>query len=1188
MASRSRPNAFEVSFPEESAPHEATSLHPEPSDPSASSISLKRKGESPGDTRVRNLNGVNYPHVTAFYVDRDGELENLVIADEREDEEDDDPDAKPIRVLTDFAIYDPKHNNEMVLLNAIEEDDGVDRQFEAEGAMLPYFPNEEDEGDEEPRMVRLGAVLRYTFDYTRAEGLFIETEFAWYILDAPTPEYEPLFQHFFAPLRISQVVISTAFKTPHITYDSFIQRFINKVDPFGATYQEKHLVEVKSYIRNAVDECEESEKLKEAPLIKHIIRDVYLPQPHHRHANAPRTRGKPPPIKALTKNLDIALLDRENAIPTHVTPLIASLAQGLVTEELVVLGVRPQIESKAQKAQKEQEKAAAQHRLRELLAKAKGERKKVERMGQNSRYPLAVKINGEIFQSGDFVLIPRARDKDNKGHYKASDTLPDIEDVHPTETIADYFCSFAQIVYGKMDPAPGTFHVHWLTHSSKTMMEELGRPQELFWNDVCDDDRKETEITWGAVVAKIKVQEGSNIPENPGEYFVKQNQQEWDANEKQLKNEKGIMNGIALFGQNYHYQDFVLYRAPQGPAHIGYIKHFRHILNKSISSDVILQRVGRISSIGAALPDDVLRDERHIYLTKEEVTVPLKELICLCHVLTPESFGSTNHLRSWLALSPYHFFIKFSFPSMQVHSWAERKHVPRQQHFICRPCTVGALKDLKDIHDFLEDAERHPLRTLDVFGGVGAFSMGLGEGSGCLQVTDLIELAPSAAKTVMRNFPGVAVHNRCANEVLRYSIKEKQGQKPEPLRQHYDPSLTLPSLGKPDVIIAGAPCQTHSRLNRFKRAGDKKSNLILTALSFVDHLRPKLFYFENVPGFKEFTFDAVQAAPHTVEGGIPMGGLKFVVRALIDMNYQVRFGFLQAGHYGTPQRRLRFFLVAAVDGHPLPELPQPSHDFPDNQGLKLKLESSQALICPIRISNGTAPHPFVTVDDAISDLPRFHWKPPKSLFSPGDGIRLEICDLNLAQCGISGPARYHHEVKTSYQGAARSKATKNLQQFTRTFKPVKVKRVLAIPMRARADYRDLPADQLEWQVSNPLSAAARNNYRAGMYGRLDKAWVFPTTVTNMDTTAKQSRVLNPYILSNPRKCHRMVTVRELARSQGFPDHFVFEASDNGVVTMHRQIGNAVPLQVGIALGRELRIARFKQWLGNRQNAITMD
>lgn len=50
---------------------------------------------------------------------------------------------------------------------------------------------------------------------------------------------------------------------------------------------------------------------------------------------------------------------------------------------------------------------------------------------------------------------------------------------------------------------------------------------------------------------------------------------------------------------------------------------------------------------------------------------------------------------------------------------------------------------------FLEYAKNNPLPTLDLFGGVGAFGMGLSAGSGCLKVTDSIEKSPSAAKTTM-------------------------------------------------------------------------------------------------------------------------------------------------------------------------------------------------------------------------------------------------------------------------------------------------------------------------------------------------------------------------------------------------------------------------------------------------------
>lgn len=177
----------------------------------------------------------------------------------------------------------------------------------------------------------------------------------------------------------------------------------------------------------------------------------------------------------------------------------------------------------------------------------------------------------------------------------------------------------------------------------------------------------------------------------------------------------------------------------------------------------------------------------------------------------------------------------------------------------------------------------------------------------------------------------------------------------------------------------------------FKRADDIKSNLILNALSWVDFTRPDICYFENVPGFLRFAFDAVQSGVHRVEGGIPMGGLKFLVRALVDMgyepsdtdtgetnltpssSYQVQFGLLQAAHYGAPQRRNRFFLVAAIDGHPMPELPQPTHDFGDPRGLSIKLPIGGPPVRPVRTDNGTAPHPSVTIDDAISDLPRFDW-----------------------------------------------------------------------------------------------------------------------------------------------------------------------------------------------------------------------
>lgn len=77
--------------------------------------------------------------------------------------------------------------------------------------------------------------------------------------------------------------------------------------------------------------------------------------------------------------------------------------------------------------------------------------------------------------------------------------------------------------------------------------------------------------------------------------------------------------------------------------------------------------------------------------------------------------------------------------------------------------------------------------------------------------------------------------------------------------------------------------QPHSRLNMFQKAHDRKSNLILNLLSWVDFLRPKYCFFENVRGFLKSNLNAVQVDEYRVKGGIEMGGLKLVVRAMIAM-----------------------------------------------------------------------------------------------------------------------------------------------------------------------------------------------------------------------------------------------------------------------------------------------------------------
>jgi DNA (cytosine-5)-methyltransferase 1 len=276
---------------------------------------------------------------------------------------------------------------------------------------------------------------------------------------------------------------------------------------------------------------------------------------------------------------------------------------------------------------------------------------------------------------------------------------------------------------------------------------------------------------------------------------------------------------------------------------------------------------------------------------------------------------------------------------------------------------------------------------------------------------------------------------------------------------------------------------------------------------------------------------------------------------MTDMNYQVRYGILQAGHYGTPQTRVRFFMIAAKHGQPLPQLPQPTHVFPASDALAIDLPIGHH-IRPIFTQTGYAPHQFVTIDDAISDLPRFDWANPRPPRDPArrreereraQMIPFKKCKKDRPWCGYSGEdVEYEHEPMTAFQKWCRKEPSKDLQQYTRTYEAIKVERVVSIPMRAGADYRELGGHLWEWHFANPSSAIAREGFKPGLYGRVNKNSYFQATVTNVDPSAKQSRVLNPY-------CKRIVTVRELARSQGFPDKFVFHAENDRVMTVCAKI-----------------------------------
>ena len=97
------------------------------------------------------------------------------LEDDLEEKSDENDDSKPVRFLTNFVIFDPRHKNELVSLHEMEAPEStIDREFEASGAVRPVLDLDEDEGQEDDgdteqgvARIRLSAILRFWTDYTQ-------------------------------------------------------------------------------------------------------------------------------------------------------------------------------------------------------------------------------------------------------------------------------------------------------------------------------------------------------------------------------------------------------------------------------------------------------------------------------------------------------------------------------------------------------------------------------------------------------------------------------------------------------------------------------------------------------------------------------------------------------------------------------------------------------------------------------------------------------------------------------------------------------------------------------------------------------------------------------------------------------------------------------------------------------------
>uniref|UniRef100_A0A4W3I946 DNA (cytosine-5)-methyltransferase n=1 Tax=Callorhinchus milii TaxID=7868 RepID=A0A4W3I946_CALMI len=549
-----------------------------------------------------------------------------------------------------------------------------------------------------------------------------------------------------------------------------------------------------------------------------------------------------------------------------------------------------------------------------------------------------------------------------------------------------------------------------------------------------------------------------------------------------------------------------------------------------------------------------------LYWSDEEVVVDFKDVQGRCRVEYGEDL-TTENIHEYSAGGTDRFYFLEAY-NAKTKSYEDPPNRARSSANKGKGKGKGKGTDQQTEQENAE-SKFQKLRSLDVFSGCGGLSEGFHQ-AGISETLWAIEMWEPAAQAFRLNNPGATVFTEDCNVLLKLVMA---GEKTNSLGQK------LPQRGDVELLCGGPPCQGFSGMNRFNsRTYSKfKNSLVVSYLSYCDYYRPRFFLLENVRNFVSFKRSMV---------------LKLTLRCLVRMGYQCTFGVLQAGQYGVAQTRRRAIVLAAAPGEKLPLFPEPLHVFaPRACQLSVAVDDKKFFSNITRTKS--APYRTITVRDTMSDLPE---------------IRNGASALEISYNG-EPQSWFQRQIRgTQYQPILRDHICKDMSALV-------AGRMRHVPLAPGSDWRDLP--NIEVRLSDgtmtkrlrythrdkkngysstgalrgvcscaegkPCDSADRqfntlipwclphtgnrHNHWAGLYGRLEWDGFFSTTVTNPEPMGKQGRVLHP-------EQHRVVSVRECARSQGFPDTYRFFGN---ILDKHRQVGNAVPPPLAKAIGTEMKL-----------------
>lgn len=159
------------------------------------------------------------------------------------------------------------------------------------------------------------------------------------------------------------------------------------------------------------------------------------------------------------------------------------------------------------------------------------------------------------------------------------------------------------------------------------------------------------------------------------------------------------------------------------------------------------------------------------------------------------------------------------------------------------------------------------LNVLDIFSGIGGFSIGLEAAS--MQTVAFCEINPFCQKILKKHWPSVPMFSDVTTI-------------------HKEDLKALPPI---DVIAGGFPCQDISVAGKQKGIEAKRSGLWKEFVRLINEIRPKYAIIENVANLRST-------------------GLISVLQDLWEIGYNAEWHCIPASAFGAPHRRDRIWIIA--------------------------------------------------------------------------------------------------------------------------------------------------------------------------------------------------------------------------------------------------------------------------------------